>query len=327
MRSRKNIPMAVNRLIVGTRGSELALWQSSFVKSKLSASHPTLQVELQVIKTLGDKILDSPLAKIGDKGLFTKEIERALLEKVIDLAVHSLKDVPTQLPLGLTIGAISEREDVRDVFIGHPKKNYRRFADLPRGAQIATGSLRRKSQLLHHRPDFRIVDIRGNLNTRMKRLEESDWDGMILARAGVKRLGWDTRITEILPLDIMLPAVGQGALALEVRDEDDDTQRIINSLHHEETARAVVGERTFLRFLEGGCQVPIGTHGRIENGVFKLDAVIGSIDGTRAVRGTISGSPSASAHLGEELALQLLSEGGREILEEIRSLGSPDQSV
>jgi len=319
--------MAVNRLIVGTRGSELAFWQSTFVKSRLSTFHPTLRVELQIIKTLGDKILDSPLSKIGDKGLFTKEIERALVEKSIDLAVHSLKDVPTQLPFGLTIGAITEREDVRDVFIGHPKKGYTRFADLPSGAQIATGSLRRKSQLLQHRPDFRIVDIRGNLNTRMHKLESSDWDGMILARAGVKRLGWDSLITEILPVDVMLPAVGQGALALEVRDDDEDTRQIIGSLHHEETARAVVGERTFLRFLEGGCQVPIGTYGQIENEIFKLDAVIGSIDGTRSVRGRISGSPSASAHLGEELAQQLLSQGGKEILNEIRSLGSSDQPV
>jgi len=319
--------MAVNRLIVGTRGSELAFWQSTFVKSRLSTFHPTLRVELQIIKTLGDKILDSPLSKIGDKGLFTKEIERALVEKSIDLAVHSLKDVPTQLPFGLTIGAITEREDVRDVFIGHPKKGYTRVADLPSGAQIATGSLRRKSQLLQHRPDFRIVDIRGNLNTRMHKLESSDWDGMILARAGVKRLGWDSLITEILPVDVMLPAVGQGALALEVRDDDEDTRQIIGSLHHEETARAVVGERTFLRFLEGGCQVPIGTYGRIENEIFKLDAVIGSIDGTRSVRGRISGSPSASAHLGEELAQQLLSQGGKEILNEIRSLGSSDQPV
>lgn len=319
--------MAVDRLILGTRGSELALWQSRFVKSRLSAFHPTLQVELQVIKTLGDKILDSPLSKIGDKGLFTKELEHALAEKSIDLAVHSLKDVPTQLPFGLTIGAIMEREDVRDVFIGHPKKNYRRFADLPRGAQIATGSLRRKSQLLQHRSDLQIVDIRGNLNTRLKKLAESDWDGMILARAGVMRLGLDAQITEILPLNIMLPAVGQGALALEIRDEDESTQQLIGSLHHEVTARAVVGERVFLRFLEGGCQVPIGTYGRIENEVFTLDAVIGSIDGTRVVRGTISGSPSASAHLGEELARQLLSEGGKEILQEIRSLDTPDQSV
>ena len=319
--------MAVDRLIVGTRGSELALWQSTFVKSRLSAFHPTLQVELQVIKTLGDRILDSPLSKIGDKGLFTKEIERALVEKSIDLAVHSLKDVPTQLPFGLTIRAITEREDVRDVFIGHPKKGYTRFADLPIGAQIATGSLRRKSQLLQHRPDFRIVDIRGNVNRRIQKLENSDWDGMILARAGVKRLGWDALITEILPVDVMLPAVGQGALALEVRDDDEDTQQIIGSLHHEETARAIVGERTFLRFLEGGSQIPIGTYGRIENEVFKLDAVIGSIDGTRSVRGRISGSPFASAHLGEELAQQLLSEGGKEILEEIRSLGSSDQPV
>lgn len=319
--------MAADRLIVGTRGSELALWQSTFVKSKLSVFHPALKVELLVIKTLGDKVLDSPLSKIGDKGLFTKEIENALIAKSIDLAVHSLKDIPTQLPPGLVIGAITEREDVRDVFIGHPKRSYMRFADLPKGARIATGSLRRRSQLLQFRPDFQIVEIRGNLNTRMRKLEESDWDGMILARAGVTRLGWEARITEILPVDIMLPAVGQGALAIEIRDVDEDTRRIISPLHHEETARAVAGERAFLRFLEGGCQVPIGTHGRIKNGEFRLDAVIGSVDGTRAVRGRISGSPSSSADLGEELARRLLSEGGKEILREIRTLDSPDQSV
>lgn len=319
--------MTLDRIIVGTRGSELALWQSKFVKSRLSALFPDLLIELRIIKTTGDKILDSPLSKIGDKGLFTKEIERALVDKTIDLAVHSLKDLPTHLPAGLTIGAITEREDIRDVFIAHPKKNHTKLADLPAGAQIATGSLRRKSQLLQFRSDFRIVDLRGNLNTRMKKLEESDWDGMILACAGVKRLGWESRITEILEPEFMLPAVGQGALALEVRDDDDDIEQFITPLHHDDTARAVAGERSLLRFLEGGCQVPIGTHGRIENGQFVLDAIIASIDGTRVVRGTISGSPHASSHLGEELAMQMMAKGGKEILDEIRSLGAPDQSV
>jgi hydroxymethylbilane synthase len=319
--------MAVDRLIVGTRGSQLALWQSNHIKSRLTERFPGLEVELRVIKTLGDKILDSPLSKIGDKGLFTKEIERALTEKQIDLAVHSLKDVPTQLPPGLIIGAIPEREDARDVFISHPGKSHKRFGELPTWAVIATGSLRRKSQLLNHRPDFRIAEIRGNLNTRMRKLEESDWDGMILAKAGVTRLGWDERITDVLPFEIMLPAVGQGALAIEVRDEDDKTQHIIHALHHEETARAVVGERTLLRVLEGGCQIPIGTYGRVEQGVFTLDAIIGSVDGTSVVRGHISGLPSASAHLGEQLARELLAKGGKEILEGIRSLNLPDQSV
>ena len=312
--------MGVDRLIVGTRGSELALWQSKHIKSKLSSLYPRLQVELQIIKTLGDKILDSPLSRIGDKGLFTKEIERALADKSIDLAVHSLKDVPTHLPDGLTIGAITQREDVRDVFIAHPGKKHTHFNKLPQNAQIATGSLRRRSQLLHARPDLRIIEIRGNLNTRMKKLEESDWDGMILAHAGVVRLGWEARITEILPFETMLPAVGQGALAIEIREDDTTTRQMIQALHHDATARSVLGERALLRFLEGGCQVPIGTYGRIEGGQFRLDAVIGSLDGRRVVRGEISGTPAQSEQLGEELAQQLLSRGGKEILEEIRSL-------
>ncbi len=318
--------MGVDRLIVGTRGSELALWQSTHIQSKLSSLFPSLHIELRIIKTLGDKILDSPLSKIGDKGLFTKEIERALAEKSIDLAVHSLKDVPTSLPAGLVIGAITEREDVRDVFISHPGKQLAHFNDLPLGAQIATGSLRRRSQLLHTRPDLRIMEIRGNLNTRMKKLEESTWDGIVLARAGVVRLGWENKITEILPLETMLPAVGQGALAIEIREGDATTYQTIQALHHDSTAQSVLGEqRALLRFLEGGCQVPIGTYGRIENGRFLLSAIISSDDGKRAVRGEIAGPPPESEHLGEELARQLIAEGGNEILEEIRSLGRSDR--
>lgn len=314
--------MGVDRLIVGTRGSELALWQSKHIGSELSSLFPALQVELRIIKTLGDKILDSPLSRIGDKGLFTKEIERALADKTIDLAVHSLKDVPTRLPEGLTIGAITRREDVRDVFISHPAKKHSRFSQLPTNAQVATGSLRRRSQLLHNRPDLRIVEIRGNLNTRMNKLEESDWDGMILARAGVLRLGLESKITEILPFETMLPAVGQGALAIEIREDDRTTRQKIRELHHDPTASSVLGERALLRFLEGGCQIPIGTYGRIEEGQFRLDAIIGSLDGRRVVRGEISGIPAQSEQLGEKLAQQLLSRGGKEILEEIRSLGS-----
>ena len=319
--------MSDTRLVIGTRGSELALWQSSFIKTKLTGLYPHLQIELIIIKTLGDKILDSPLSKIGDKGLFTKEIERALSDKTIDLAVHSMKDVPTHLPPGLAIGAIPDREDSRDVFISHPRKNHRQLSALPMGATVATGSLRRKSQLLQLRPDLKIVDIRGNLNTRLKKLEESNWDGMILAKAGVTRLGWEGRIAEVLPFEVMLPAVGQGALAIEVRDDDDRTQQLLHPLHHEETARAVAGERSFLRFLEGGCQVPIGARGRIEEGLFKLEAVIGSIDGSRCLRGSISGAPARSSHLGEDLAVDLLSKGAREILDEIRSLDSTSDSV
>lgn len=314
------------KLVIGTRGSELALWQSRFIQSKLSELFSSLEIELQIIKTLGDKILDSPLSKIGDKGLFTKEIERALLDQSIDLAVHSLKDIPTQVPEGLTIGAITEREDVRDVFIVHPKKSHRSLSELPQGAKVATGSLRRKCQLLQFRPDFHIIDIRGNLNTRMKKLEESDWDGMILAKAGVVRLGWQERITEIIPLEVMLPAVGQGALGIEIREGDGKIQRLIGKLHHEPTTQSVLGERALLRFLEGGCQVPIGTYGRIEKGRFRLDALVGSLDGKRVVKGHIVGNPSHSEKLGIQLAEQLLERGGKKILDEIREAGKAVES-
>jgi hydroxymethylbilane synthase len=327
MSTRRSNLMAVKALIVGTRGSELALWQSKHVESRLSALFPAVLIELRVIKTLGDKILDSPLSKIGDKGLFTKELDRALLERTIDLAVHSLKDVPTQMPAGLSLAAITKREDVRDVFISHPGKNHTSFATLPTGAKIATGSLRRKSQVLHRRPDLQIVDIRGNLNTRMKRLEESDWDGMILARAGLTRLGWEKRVTEILPTEVMLPAVGQGALAIEIREDDETTRKLLQPLHDEATAQVVRGERALLRHLEGGCQVPIGTFGRIEKGRFLLEAFIGSIDGTRSVRGDVAGSPSESEQMGIELAMRLLSKGGKEILDEIRAHGIAYQQV
>lgn len=310
--------MAVERLVIGTRGSELALWQGNHIKSKLAALFPKLEIELHIIKTLGDKILDSPLSKIGDKGLFTKEIERALLDGEIDLAVHSLKDIPTQLPKGLTIGAITEREDVRDVFIAHPKKSHKTFSDLPKHAKIATGSLRRKCQLLHKRPDLEIIDLRGNLNTRMQKLEQSNWDGMILAKAGVKRLGWEQKITEVLAYDVMLPAVGQGALGIEIREKDNRVRKIIQMFHHETTAACVNGERALLRHLEGGCQVPIGTYGRIESGKFRLDAIIGSLDGKRLVRGHIIGNQSDSEKLGVQLGEQLLARGGKEILDEIR---------
>lgn len=317
--------MAVERLIIGTRGSELALWQSNHIKSKLSVLFPQLEIELRIIKTLGDKILDSPLSKIGDKGLFTKEIERALLDSEIDLAVHSLKDIPTQIPKGLTIGAITEREDARDVFIAHPKKSHKSFSDLPQRATIATGSLRRKCQLLHQRPDVEIINIRGNLNTRMQKLEQSDWDGMLLAKAGVKRLGWEEKITEVLPYEVMLPAVGQGALGIEIREKDGRVGKLIRKLHHESTALCVNGERALLRYLEGGCQIPIGTYGRIENGKFRLDAIIGSLDGKRLVRGHIIGNQSDSEKLSVQLAEQLLARGGKEILDEIRRTGSSEQ--
>ncbi len=305
-------------IIIGSRGSPLALWQAEWVKNALEKMFRGITVTLQIIKTTGDRILDSPLSTIGDKGLFTKEIEHALLEGSIDLAVHSLKDLPTTLPKGLSIGAITKREDVRDVFIAHPRKQIHKLDDVPIGGTIATGSLRRKSQLMGQRPDLQIVDIRGNLNTRFSKLDASDWDGMILARAGVVRLGMDARITEILPVEKLLPAVGQGALAIEMREDDKRMLNYVSRLGNESTTIATRGERSFLRYLEGGCQVPIGTYGRIENNEFRLDAMIGSIDGRKIVRGKIQGPMEHSEELGVELARTLYDGGGREILEHIR---------
>ena len=310
------------KIVIGTRGSDLALWQSNWVAGELHRLHPALSIETKTIKTTGDKILDSPLSKIGDKGLFTKEIEKALLENTIDLAVHSLKDLPTHVTDGLTIGAITEREDVRDVFISHPTKKHASLGAVPKRGTIATGSLRRKCQLLNHRPDFTIVDIRGNLKTRRAKLEESDWDGMLLAKAGVTRLGWGEIISEIIPPTLILPAVGQGALAIEIRSDDAFMASVVSLLEHGITRQATTGERSLLRYLEGGCQIPIGTYGRIESNKFILDAIVGSIDGKRIVRGSINGNPADSENIGEALAKKLLADGAGAILEEIRTMGN-----
>ncbi len=310
----------VDRLVIGTRGSQLALWQSECVKAELLRHYPALSISVEIIKTTGDKILDAPLAKIGDKGLFTKELEHALLARRIDAAVHSMKDVPTQLPAGLAIAAVTRREDVRDVFLAHPQKGHRNLADVPYGGTIATGSLRRRCQLKAYRPDLNIVEIRGNLNTRFTRLEESAWDGMILARAGVMRLGFGERITETLPVETMLPAVGQGALAIEIRQNEPLLTSLFKPLSSEATTFSVEAERAFLRRLEGGCQVPIGAYGRIEGGELYLDGLVGSLNGSRIIRGKVHGTPADAERLGTSLAQSLYDGGGREILREIRTL-------
>ena len=307
-----------NNIRIGTRGSELALWQTHHVKKLLEAQFPGIVVDVQKIKTTGDKILDAPLAKIGDKGLFTKELEIALLENRVDIAVHSFKDVPTVVPVGLTIAAVLEREDVHDVFIANQKKTHGTFIGIPKSAIIATGSLRRKCQLLNTHSDLQIVEIRGNLNTRLNKLDSSEWDGMILAKAGVTRLGWTKRITDILSFEIMLPAVGQGALAIESRIGDQRVEEMLRPLHHQPTAVTVMAERALLRYLEGGCQIPIGAYGQINGNDLRLDAVIGSLDGKRIVRGNKVGSIANAEQIGIDLAKELLSRGGKEILEEIR---------
>lgn len=302
-------------IIVGTRGSALALRQAEFVKNALEKKIRSLQVELKIIKTTGDNILDSPLSKIGDKGLFTKEIESALLNNTIDVAVHSLKDVPTQIPQGLCIAAITKREDVRDVLIS---KKWKSIDELPEGSLIATGSLRRKSQLLHVRPDLKIVDIRGNLNSRFKKFDESNWDGMILAFAGVKRLGLEKRIAQVIPTDLILPAVGQGALGIEIRAKDARIEMYVRSLNHPVTHACTTAERALLRTLEGGCQIPIGAHAEVKNRKIVLRAVVGNLDGSILLDAQSSSVFRNGEQLGIRLGKKLLKNGAKEILEEIR---------
>jgi hydroxymethylbilane synthase len=307
-------------LRIGSRGSELALWQSRWVQHTLRELHPDLEVSVEIIKTTGDRILDAPLSKIGDKGLFTREIELALLQGRIDLAVHSLKDLPTELPAGLLLGAVCEREDPRDVFVPHRSNPVRTLEGQPPGARVATGSLRRKCQLLSFRGDLAMVEIRGNLQTRLRKLDESDWHGMLLARAGVVRLGLHERIGQSLPLEVMLPAVGQGALGIEVRNDDARVLRLTAGLIHDATLRATLAERALLRRLEGGCQIPIGAHGRLsqDGGSLILDAVVGSLDGTKILRGHFEGASSDPESIGVGLAEQLLGRGADEILRTIR---------
>ncbi len=299
------------KIVVGTRGSKLALWQAEHVAGRLRRRYPDAAVSLKHILTTGDKILDVPLAKIGGKGLFTKELEKELLAGGIDLAVHSLKDMPTALPPGLVLAAVTERVDPGDALIS-PK--YGTLANLPRGARVGTSSLRRKAQLLAARPDLAIADLRGNLDTRLAKLASRELDAIVLAVAGLARLGWQDRITEVLPRDICLPAVGQGALAIEARAGDERVLGLLAFLHHEETAAAVTAERAFLHEVEGGCQVPIGVFGRIEGAALVLDAVILSGDGRTRLKDAVSGPPADAAALGRTLARRMYAAGGREIL-------------
>ena len=307
------------KLIIGTRSSPLALWQAEFTKSELSRHFPELDIELKLVKTTGDVLLDSPLSKIGDMGLFTKDIEKHLIAREIDLAVHSLKDVPTDTPEGLILSAFTEREDTRDVIIS---KNGEHLKDLKPNAKVATSSLRRTSQLLSIRPDFQISDIRGNLNTRFKKFDETDFDAMMLAYAGVFRLNFGDRISEILPHDIMLPAVGQGALGIETRVDDEQTREIVKVMNHPGTEFCTKAERALLRHLQGGCQIPIGAYASLKNGTLRLLAYVGSVDGKRAIRDEIARenctTPEQAEQTGVELAEALLKLGANEILAEIR---------
>ena len=307
--------MPERKFIIGSRGSELALWQTNFVKATLEKHFPLISLEIKIIKTTGDKMLDVALAKIGDKGLFTKQIETALLNREIDLAVHSLKDLQTVQPEGLMVGAVSKRETANDVLIA---KKYRSIDDLPNGAKVATGSLRRKSQLLHYRPDLQVFEIRGNVPTRIAKFESSDLDAMILAFAGVHRLNLEVHISQIIPLNVMLPAVGQGAMAVEIREDDADLKAFLGVLNDAETEICVNAERAFLRTLEGGCQVPIGANATLENGEIYLEGMVGNLNGTINWREKISGAKDDAEDLGERLARILIAKGANELLEQTR---------
>ena len=306
-----------NPIKIGTRGSKLALWQANWVKSVLQKKFPSTPIELIIIKTQGDKILDVPLAKVGGKGLFVKEIEQALLTRRIDIAVHSMKDMPADIPQGLCIGAIPERENPADVFIS---VNGAGFNDLDAGSVIGTSSLRRGAQLRHARPDIVIRSIRGNLDTRLKKLESEDFDALVLAAAGVKRLNLEHKITEYLDLDFMLPAIGQGALCIETRKDDAIVGPLVASLDHASTRAVVAGERAFLNRLEGGCQVPIAGHGRINGNQFVLTALVAEIDGTRVIKGKGTGPLNSSETIGNDLAEELLARGADKILKKLKSM-------
>jgi len=296
---------------IGTRGSQLALWQADWVKNNLETRHPGLEVILEVIKTKGDKMLEGPLATVGGKGLFVKEIEDALLEGRIDLAVHSMKDVPMEVPNPLWIPAITEREDPRDVLIS---RNGATLADLPEGARIGTSSVRRQAQLLHYRSDLRIIPLRGNINTRLQKLETEGLDAIVLAAAGIKRMGWEAKITQYLSYEISLPAIGQGALGIECRREDTPINQLAARLNHGATALAVTAERAFLRRLEGGCQTPIACYGEVQGQHLHLTGLVSTKDGKIRVRAHTLGRSDRGEKLGIELAEQILARGGKEIL-------------
>ncbi len=301
-------------MIIGTRQSLLALWQSNYIADCLRAKYTSCQVDLHKFVTKGDKILDVPLAKIGGKGLFTKELELALLEGKIDLAVHSLKDMPTQLPEGLTLAVITERANPQDALVSN---TYTSFAQLPQGAVVGSSSLRRKAQLLAARPDLVIKDLRGNVDTRLRKLDDGEYDAIILAAAGLMRLGYEDRIKEILPMEVCLPAVGQGALAIECRADDVETLEMLAFLNDVPTAQATSGERAFLGLVEGGCQVPMGVHGIVTDGIIELQGVIASLDGKRVLKDSITGSAENSVELGKTLGKQMLAAGGEDILADI----------
>ena len=308
----------VARLRIASRGSELALWQARHVEAVLRAAAPDAEVEIVVIKTTGDRILDVPLAKIGDKGLFTKEIDAALLAGQADLAVHSLKDVPTRVPDGLELVAVGPREDPRDVLILPPGRSGS-LATLPSGARVGTSSLRRRAQLRAVRPDLEVLDLRGNLNTRMAKLDRGDYDAIILAAAGVLRLGWKDRVAEYLDPAGWLPAVGQGALAVVSRAGDERVRALLKDFHHPFTAACTAAERAFLAALEGGCQIPIGAAAHVDEDGLTLHGLVADVEGGDVLRDSVNGTVDDAPEIGRRLAARLLELGAGDVLARIRA--------
>ncbi|WP_297455553.1 hydroxymethylbilane synthase [Persephonella sp.] len=302
------------KIRIGTRKSKLALWQANYVASQLKKHFPDIEVELIKITTKGDKILDVPLAKVGGKGLFVKEIEEAMLRNEIDIAVHSLKDVPTYFPEGLGLVAITEREDPRDAFLS---VKYSSLDEMPSGAVLGTSSLRRKAQILEKRKDLVIKDLRGNVDTRIRKLEEGQYDGIILAYAGLKRLGLENKVKQIFEPDYMIPAVAQGFLGIEARLDDEKTKQIVSVLNHKESQLRAEAERAFLKTLEGGCQVPLAAYSEIKNGKLKITGFVSDLEGNKIFKDSLEGDPENAENIGKTLAEKLLNAGAKEVLEEI----------
>jgi hydroxymethylbilane synthase len=304
----------MNLVRIATRKSALALWQANFVKAELEAAHPGLQVELVPMSTQGDKILDTPLAKIGGKGLFVKELETAMLEGRADIAVHSMKDVPVDFPEGLMLHTICQREDPRDAFVSN---TYQQLADLPQGAVVGTSSLRRQCQIKAMRPDLQIKDLRGNVNTRLAKLDAGEFDAIILASAGLIRLGFEARIASFLEVGTSLPANGQGAVGIECRSDDLVVQQLLAPLEHQETRICVLAERAMNRKLQGGCQVPIGAFAVLQQNELWLRGLVGQLDGSEILRSEIKGEATHAEQLGTQLAEQLLALGADRILDAV----------
>lgn len=301
-------------LRIGSRGSILARWQAEFIRKQLFQVSG-VEAEIIIIKTSGDKMQQAPLTQIGGKGIFIKELEEALLEETVDLAVHSVKDIPTETPSRLHFPAVCRRDDVRDCLVSSKVAT---LATLKQGARVGTSSLRRQAQLRHHRPDLDLRELRGNVDTRLRKVESGEYDAIVLSKAGLDRLGWSQKITEVLPPEISLPAVGQGAIAIESRVKDTEAADILGKLDDAETRTAIIAERALLAALQGGCQVPLGAWARIERGELVMDAVVCSVDGVQYVRQRATTTPDQAAQLGEHLAGLLIEGGARGILEEVQ---------